>query len=144
MSSYRYAYEYQPVRFPNHEAYLDTLKRVCAKAARMEIATPHQNDPDDELLIFLQRNLIGKKTTNEWAGTLGCGDDTSLYSYRYTPKIFKKLAGYACFFAYEDSPWEDGPFSEPGNKDFAFFDEKDNVIFWTTAHERYACIAKSL
>lgn len=69
-----------------------------------------------------------------------------MYVYRYDKAIFKKLKNYSSFFFFQTdcNGCDSMRFTEFGDKDIAFFDKNDELVFWTITHEGYADIRQGL
>ena len=125
-------YEMKQVFPSSHEQHIEILNKIKPFTKFVEIVIPYGDSPNDELILSLRPFLIERKKVHEWAGTISGGKASTLYRYSSSDYLFQRLNELESFFTSLDY------------NDIAFFDENNDVIFYTTTHERYAVINEKL
>ena len=138
----------------SHEQHIKILKRIRSSARFVEIVIPYGEAPNDALIISLKPFLLETKKVWEWTGTISRGTASTLYRYSSDDALFQYLNEYDSFFI--NVPLRNSPddfiyinddilrwqmeYTSFGNKDIAFLDENNDVLFYTTTHEGDAFI----
>ena len=142
----------------SHAQHVEILKRVEPFTKFVEIVSRYAGALTDELTTSLAQFLVETKEVWEWAGTISKGAASTLYRYSYDEALFQNLREYEGFFIhmpYRNSSddfinipdsvvlWQ-MRYTSFGDKDIAFFDENNDLLFYTVTHEGYAFIDEKL
>lgn len=128
------------IQLRSHEQHIEILNRIRPHTKYIEIVVPYADAPSDELIVKLQPFFIERKQVKSWQGTFSKGKASTLYRYQYSRDVFKILETYTAFFFSRDNQRGE-PFAEYtpfGDKDIAFCNAENDVLFYTTTHEAIA------
>lgn len=144
------------IELKSHEQYLDILNRVKKKTVYVEIVQPGGLNKDkkyienDKVVHFanIHLRLVKECEVNEWLGTWSKPKGKKfVYAIYYNDETFWDfLSEFSSFFFVEvgkKGEWKVIN-TDFGLDDIAFLDKDKKPLFYTTTHEGYADIAKSL
>ena len=134
----------------NHEDYLNILNKLYCKCDYIEIVIINGKSKN-ELVLKFEKDIIDTKKVSEWWGT-----KTNRNNYLYRIKSSKELFTYlrsfetfckCYFYGDNDKTLRVGDYSELTNfgfDDIAFYDNKENILLFTTTHEGYVSVRRDL